>query len=356
MRIGALAVAVGMLAGATQAQWGDAFDRPDGGLGNDWSVVNGSWGVQGSRGAHLSVGANEVAQHVQASGPYASSVVQLDVFAQNAGSQFSGVLIGLGGADTILVKLQDQDTSPGFSNIGIYHRTSATGWGSWAGAGSGFSTLQATFDSARLRVSFPDADTLLAELDTNFDGTIDQTYSRTGVGAFASALGTSYGLAAWGSTARFDNFRIDGLAIVSTYCTAGTSTSGCQASIAANAAPSASGATPCVLTLANVEGQKAGLFFYGLAPLPQPWCSNGASLLCVKAPTSRTPAQNSGGSVWQCNGSLQLDWNAFMAGHPGALGAPFSAGNRVFVQGWFRDPPSCKGTSLSNALAMTFAP
>ena len=50
------------------------------------------------------------------------------------------------------------------------------------------------------------------------------------------------------------------------------------------------------------------------------------------------------------------DWNAFVGGSPGTLGAPFSAGSRVYVQGWFRDPPSCKGTSLSNAVALTFAP
>ena len=350
------AVLVGMLAGAAPAQWGDTFNLPDGALGSEWSVVTGSWGVQGLRGAHLSAGANDVVQHVQASAPYASAVVQLDVFAQNAGNQFSGVLIGLGGADTIQVKIQDQDAALGFSNIGIYHRTSATGWGPWAGTGMGFGSLQATFDAARLRVSFADADTILVELDTNFDGVSDQTYSRTGVSTIASALGTGFGIAAWGVTARFDNFRIDGAATVSTYCTAGTSTNGCEASIAASAPPSASGATPCLLTLANVEGQKSGLFFYGLAPLPQLWCASGTSFLCVKAPTARTTTQTSGGNVSQCNGSLQLDWNAFVAASPGALGAPFSAGSRVFVQGWFRDPPSCKGTSLSNALEMTFAP
>jgi len=105
-----------------------------------------------------------------------------------------------------------------------------------------------------------------------------------------------------------------------------------------------------------VEGQKSGLFFYGVSPLPQLWCASGTSFLCVKAPTARTATQVTGGAVSQCNGSLQLDWNAFVAATPGALGAPFSAGSRVFVQGWFRDPPSWKGTNLSDAIALTFAP
>ncbi len=90
-----------------------------------------------------------------------------------------------------------------------------------------------------------------------------------------------------------------------------------------------------------------------LRPRPQPWCSPGSSFLCVKAPTQRTIASNSGGTVAQCNGSLSLDWNAFHAANPGAFGAPFSAGQKVYVQAWFRDPPACKTTSLTNALEVT---
>ncbi len=348
--------AVVLLASGARAQWADSFNRPDGALGADWSVVSGVWAVQSQSGAHQSAGSNEIVQHVHASAPYASAVVQLDVIAQNAGNQFSGVLIGLGGADTIQVKIQDQDTALGFSNIAIYHRTSAVAWGPWTGTGTSFAALQSHFDSARMRVSFPNADTLRVELDTNFDGVIDQTYSRTGVSTIAGALGDRFGIVAWGTTALFDNFRVDGAATATVFCTAGTSSNGCQPSIAASAPPTASATTPCVLSVSNVDGQKFGLFFYGLSPLPQPWCATGTSFLCVKAPTARTPTQNSGGSVSQCDGSLTLDWNAFVAGSPGTLGAPFSAGSRVYVQGWFRDPPSCKGTSLSNAVALTFAP
>lgn len=141
------------------------------------------------------------------------------------------------------------------------------------------------------------------------------------------------------------------------YCTAGTTTAGCTASIGANANPSASAATPCNITISSVEGQKSGIVFYGLASLPQPWCtSGGTSFLCVKSPTYRSSAQSSGGTVGGCDGSLALDWNAFQAASPGALGSPFSAGQKVYVQGWFRDPPACKSTSLSNALEMTYVP
>lgn len=144
----------------------------------------------------------------------------------------------------------------------------------------------------------------------------------------------------------------------SVYCTAGTSTNGCVPSISASAQPSATLANPCAISVANVEGQKLGLLFYGVdntgfAPLP--WGA-GASFLCVKSPTQRTTAQNSGGTPGACDGSFSLDWNAFQLANPGALGNPFSAGGKVYVQGWYRDPPSPKTTNLSDAVELTIVP
>jgi hypothetical protein len=138
------------------------------------------------------------------------------------------------------------------------------------------------------------------------------------------------------------------------YCTSGTTTSGCNASISAAANPSANFSTPCFVNVNNVEGQKTGIVFYGLEALPQPWCPSGTtSFLCVKPPTARTFAANSGGTVGQCDGSFLLDWNAFHAALPGSLGTPFSPGDKVYLQAWFRDPASCRGTSLSDGLEVT---
>jgi hypothetical protein len=76
----------------------------------------------------------------------------------------------------------------------------------------------------------------------------------------------------------------------------------------------------------------------------------------VKPPTQRSPGQNSGGAAGACNGQLQLDWNALHAAFPGLLGTPFSAGDAIYAQGWFRDPPAPKTTNLSNALQLTCQP
>jgi hypothetical protein len=67
-------------------------------------------------------------------------------------------------------------------------------------------------------------------------------------------------------------------------------------------------------------------------------------------------ARNSGGAAGTCTGTLGEDWNTYVAGHPGALGQPFTGGETVWVQGWFRDPPAAKTTNLSNGLVFVVAP
>ena len=79
-------------------------------------------------------------------------------------------------------------------------------------------------------------------------------------------------------------------------------------------------------------------------------------LLCVKAPTQRTGNQSTGGNLNACDGTMTLDFFAYLAAHPTALGSPFSAGQSINVQGWFRDPPSPKTTTLSDGLLVTFSP
>lgn len=141
------------------------------------------------------------------------------------------------------------------------------------------------------------------------------------------------------------------------YCTAGVSSNGCVASISGSGAPSATTGSGFTLSLANVDGQRAGRFFYGLSgSLALPWGVNGPSTLCVKSPTQRMLAYNSGGVAGACDGSLSEDWNAFIAANPTALGQPFGGGETVWAQGWFRDPASPKTTALSNAWVFTVAP
>ncbi len=154
-------------------------------------------------------------------------------------------------------------------------------------------------------------------------------------------------------------FDVGGGSNPTTFCPAQTpgSSSGCLPTIAATGNPNVGQNNNCVITVSNVEGQKSRIIFYGVAGTTvNVWCLGGNSFLCVKAPTQRTLGQNSGGTTGQCDGSLTLDWNAFQNANPISLGNPFSAGQHAYVQGWFRDPPSCRTTFLSEGLDMTYVP
>jgi hypothetical protein len=92
-----------------------------------------------------------------------------------------------------------------------------------------------------------------------------------------------------------------------------------------------------------MEGASQGLILYGVnGRAAVPW-GTSSSFLCVKSPTQRTAAQNGRRERGACDGAMSLDWSAFVASHPNALGVPFSAGELVDAQGWFRDPPSPEG-------------
>jgi hypothetical protein len=147
-----------------------------------------------------------------------------------------------------------------------------------------------------------------------------------------------------------------GCGTLANYCTSGTTSSGCLAQIQGNGVPSISASSGFTLDVVNMQGASQGLIFYGISGrTAAPW-GTSSSFVCVKSPTQRTGPQNGGGSVGACDGALHLDWNNYIANNPGALGAPFSIGQLVQAQGWFRDPPSPKSTMLSDALEFAVCP
>ncbi len=180
---------------------------------------------------------------------------------------------------------------------------------------------------------------------------INGTDAYVGFSAACGGLSQSHDVQSWFWTGAATN--------PTAFCTAGTSSIGCTPSISANAQPSVSGATACTISIAGVEGQRSGLVFYGLDNTgftALPWGPSSTSLLCVKPPTQRTPAQSSGGNIGQCNGAYALNWNNFQTTFAGSLGQPWSAGDKAFAQGWYRDPSTSKTTNLSNALELTYVP
>ena len=142
-----------------------------------------------------------------------------------------------------------------------------------------------------------------------------------------------------------------------TYCTAGTSTNGCVPSISSTDWPSLAATSGYWIHVANVEGQKQGLLFYGVSGRAAlAWGSGGVSFQCVKAPTQLMTVRGSGGTSGSCDGVLSEDWLAFLALNPSTLGQPFVAGATVNAQAWYRDPPAVETTNLSNALEFVTLP
>ena len=141
------------------------------------------------------------------------------------------------------------------------------------------------------------------------------------------------------------------------YCTAGTTSLGCVPVISGTGTPSVSATSGFSISVSALDGQRSGLVFYGVAgSVELPWAPGSSSFLCVKSPTQRLPLQSTGGTVGSCDGSLGIDFLTFLAANPSSLGQPFSSGDAIYAQAWFRDPPSPKSTSLSAGLAFTLLP
>jgi hypothetical protein len=146
---------------------------------------------------------------------------------------------------------------------------------------------------------------------------------------------------------------------VGSYCTAGTSASGCQALIATSGTPSATAEWGFSLLVQNMEGAKNGLFFYGTnGKQANPW-GNGSSFVCVIPPRLRGDLLVAEGSTaGACDGFLTQDLNARWcptcpkpAHNPGA-------GAVVQAQLWYRDPNNTANvdTSMSDAIEFTVLP
>ena len=142
------------------------------------------------------------------------------------------------------------------------------------------------------------------------------------------------------------------------YCTAGTSAAGCQATVTGTGVASATATSGFDLLATGAQGAKDGLFFFGAnGRQANPWGS-GTSYQCVTPPVSRTGLLTGTGTPGNCDGSFSVDLNALWcptcpkpAKNPGA-------GAVVQAQLWYRDPQNTSNqtTSLSDATEFVVQP
>ena len=139
------------------------------------------------------------------------------------------------------------------------------------------------------------------------------------------------------------------------YCTAGTSASGCAATIGASGTPSATASSGFSLTATGVEGGKDGLFFFGTNGRQANAWGTGSSFQCVVPPVKRAGLLSGTGTPGACDGVLGQDLNARWQSKPAQNPGP---GAVVQAQLWYRDPlnTSNQTTSLSDAIEFCVAP
>ncbi len=139
------------------------------------------------------------------------------------------------------------------------------------------------------------------------------------------------------------------------YCTAGTSSNGCQATLSSVGTASATAASGFTLVASGVEGDKDGLYFQGTNGRQANSWGNSSSFQCVVPPVKRLGLLGKSGTSGACDGSFSQDlnayWQAFPNKNPGA-------GSLVQAQLWYRDPANTSNqtTSLSEALEFSVCP
>jgi hypothetical protein len=195
---GTLAVASGVMAQS------DSFNRPDGtNMGPDWAEQVGDFRIEGNHGRSLAGSGNQWMGHTSANMNYANATMQVDVFATDPALSYvalmSGVPAVVAGTSNLYIKVQGSGT---FSTIGFYGGfNNGAAW-----APTSFFNLDTPFTSARMTVTIEDAgNTVRVDFDTDFNGTTDQTYTRSGVLTISSGFGTGFGIGTFGN-ADFDNW------------------------------------------------------------------------------------------------------------------------------------------------------
>jgi hypothetical protein len=143
---------------------------------------------------------------------------------------------------------------------------------------------------------------------------------------------------------------------ITTYCVAKVNSQGCTPSISFTGYPSFAGSDAFFITANGVLNNKPGLMIWSLTAASTPFFGG---TLCLAAPITRTPGQNSYGSplpAQDCTGTYAFHFSqAYM------LAQLLPQGTHVRAQYWSRDPGSgpphsASNVGLTNGLSFVICP
>lgn len=311
--------------------WTDNFDRANStNMGPNWTEFAGDQVIQNNQGqGNLSSGWSYMLHNSASLNP-AGARMEVDLKPPvGASGPHVALIAGAASGSTqwLYTKIQDNTSDGTYDRIFFYRTGNGGGWGT-----NSFVDLTSPIATGRVFMYFSNAgDTLHVDIDTNFDGTVDQSYSNTGALAVTVA-GTGFGIGTWAMGA-YDNWRVCDCtpAGVRTYGTGFPGTNG---------VPSIAGSNPVLGTTANINiGNSAnattgGAVVIGAATASIPVFWGGIVLATPDLVLATTvPA---GGLTLQ----LQIPAGSYLCGVS------------IFFQGVIVDPGAARGIANTQGLEL----
>jgi hypothetical protein len=174
----------------------DNFNRPDGAIGSNWTVQNGSCNVSSNAAV-----CGSSARATFNGAPGNGNSAEADVATVGTSVQYTGLLLNYGaGVSNLFIKVQQQSPNLGqFTNAACYTGNNGSAFG------LGIFALTSPFSTAHMKATR--AGDTVTIVFSNIDGGVQpsQTYVCSGA---PIPEGTGVGIVGYNATARLDNFSL----------------------------------------------------------------------------------------------------------------------------------------------------
>ncbi len=179
----------------------DDFNRANGPMGGNWTDQVGVQMIASNMGQGLSGQGNAYMLHNTASDFYANAVVSFDLIGAT-GLNYVAIITGTNGPDQLYTKVQS-NAGGMFDYIGFYTGFNGPSYG------TGFTAIT-PITGGRITMYVTNAgDTMNVDIDENYDGIVDYTYSSSGILGMGLSLGSGAGIGTYG-TGTYDNWDFNG--------------------------------------------------------------------------------------------------------------------------------------------------